>query len=191
MEFKTPPRAVAFILLAASLLMLSGCLGSPGLGACASFVKPADQDSCVYYNAVIDQIPARCYGVSNMSLRETCLIDSNDPIAQRNLQDMQAQLAGESDVTVSQNAQQAPPSPSAPADPVSMCMEEQKVSREACMRAVAIEKGDLSLCNKIQDGEYRQNCVSNIAVTAGHLADCGILERQSDKDICIKYSRIG
>lgn len=177
---------IALILAAAALAMLfSGCIGSPGLGACSSLVNSADQDTCVNYNAVIDQVPTRCYEVRNMTLREQCLKDSNDPAAAQRLIDQAAQE--EMARAAAQQNLAFVPAPVPEADPVAVCVETQKISREGCMRAVAIETGNMSKCAEILAGDYRASCISNIALTYRNLADCNVLKNEADTEICRKY----
>lgn len=153
-------------------------------------MKVSAQEQCAYVEAVLAQQPSYCYAVSNMTLREKCMADSNNPDAIAGASAPQSQeQAFVPDVSMppggnSASGLQGPLVRGA----VELCMEKEKTTRDSCTRAVAIETGNLSMCNSVLSGDIRPMCVANIAARQKKLADCGVLERISDKELCRQYS---
>lgn len=187
-------RATLFAIAAAAVLSLiaAGCIGATIPEECASYVQGDAQDQCTFEQAVLLQSPSHCYSISSMALRETCLSDSNNPEAARILADRLAsglppmEEAPSEDGNATISAPEVPEQP--PSDSIELCMQEQKLSRDACIRATAISNGDISLCQKISAGEYRESCIANIALSKKKLTDCAVLENPTDKQLCLSYS---
>ncbi len=174
----------------AAFLFLSGCTGSTGYQTCASHTSQSERDFCFYQSAVLRQQPDSCYYITDLGGRETCLEDSNNPDAQARLQtelEGGTQLAYEA--TAASPASPPQPVPGRPEDPISKCMSIRKLSRDGCVRALAIENNDLESCATIAAGDYRASCISNIALNLKTKAQCSKLQRDSDRQICQYYSQ--
>lgn len=186
-------RAAWFAITAAVILSLlaAGCVGASMPEECASYVQGARQDECTFEQAVLLQSPSYCYSISDMALRETCLSDSNNPDAAMVLADriasglppMEVPIEDENTSLSQPNVPDLPPS-----DSIELCMQSQKLSRDSCTRAAAIESGNIALCQKISAGEYRESCIANIALSRKKLTDCTLLENPTDKQLCLSYS---
>jgi hypothetical protein len=171
-----------------ALFSLAGCT-NPALPAeCRAFVKTGLQEQCGYEAAVLAQSPSDCYAISNLTLREACLTDSNNPDAMASVEEKRAarNLVPDNPVETGGNAPELPQK--APANAVDVCMETQKLSSDACTRAVAIKTGDITMCEQISAGEYRESCIANIAITRKKMADCNLLTNPTDKQLCASYS---
>ncbi|GEM_PF-1008766 len=186
-----PPLAMRNLCLSAllALVFISGCLGQAAPQECSSFVGEAQRGVCTYEKAVLAQAPSLCYSIADMKLRETCLLDANNPDAAARLADRIASGLPPIEPELEAQSPALPQVPSKPpSDEIEVCMESQKLSRDACTRAVAIEFKDLTLCEKISAGEYRESCIANIAISKKKLADCSALGNPTDRQLCTSYS---
>jgi hypothetical protein len=181
-------KALAAAIAVLSLLLLSGCIGTSRPENCSTYLNAQLQDQCVSDEAVLAQSPSICYYISNITLRESCLIDSNSEDARAALES--GRTPGEVYVPP-QDIVAVPSKPStnnSATDAVQMCMETKKLSQEACMRSLAIAAKNMSMCQDILSGEYRESCIANIAIARKKVSDCAILVRDSDRLLCRSYT---
>lgn len=181
------------VALFAAISMLSGCLSTPDYETCSQYVSASDREYCFYHAAVLNQQPDNCYYIPNMTARETCLEEANDANAQARLQDssynrQQYVSDAQPQQTPAQPQGEAPQVPPS-GDPVSLCMNAKQLSKDACIRQVAIERNDLLMCGTVSAGDFRASCISNIALNLKTKAPCDKLTRDSDRQICYYYAQ--
>lgn len=197
MAFQREGLFVLFI--AASFLLLSGCLQSSQPDRCTTFSNLVEKDACYNHFAVWYQDPYQCYSIQNIDLRASCLDDSNNVEAQRRLIETQSNPGLQQVPSVT-----APPTPipgangSAPTaapgsaeSKIADCMVVQKLGPEPCEREVAINTLNMTLCAQLVAGDLRASCISNVALTSKNPALCAALNRTADVQICKYYASGG
>lgn len=185
-----------FLLALAFLFLLSGCITPAQASRCSGFSNLADRNGCYNHFAVWDQEPYLCYSISDSFLRESCLEDSNDPVAQQRLIEAQSNPALQRLPTPAPtpapkpNTAIAPPAGSTAAL-IADCITAQKLDADTCMRQAAIQTSNMTLCSQISAGDSRATCISNVALATKNPSLCSGLSRDVDKQVCIHYSSGG
>ncbi|MFH0927770.1 MAG: hypothetical protein V1822_04280 [Candidatus Micrarchaeota archaeon] len=177
-------------------LFLSGCLQSGYSSNCAQIADLAQKDQCVNYMAVWYQDPYTCYGIMNSTLKEKCFDKAVEPREAKLLQAQQDYQQPQIETVVEQKKVEqsiiANSGNGAGLGPqVKSCMETEGFGADGCVNKVAIERGDISMCEQIGSDNYRRPCISNIALASKDKAVCNALTRSDDKQLCQFYASPG
>jgi len=194
------------LVILAAFLSLSGCLGtSVDTAQCNKFTD-AQKDDCIYFLAVWSLSPETCYQIASSSIRESCLMDSNDEDASRALQDRWYASGTSASKSGAKTAPPIPtktannttaPKPVAPppvddalADTkIAKCIASTKETSDVCARQLAIDGRDLGYCAKVISPDLRQSCILAVATNLKNLAACEIFKSSADRQFCVYYSR--
>lgn len=196
MEF----RWAVFLAFALPLLLV-GCTQPAITERCSGFGNPADKEACTNRFAIWYQDPYSCYGITNASLRETCLEGSNNVETQRQLIESQnigvrnpvapatptPSPAGLGDQNVSVGM---PPSnlTGSADERVEKCRRTENLGADECRRRVAIDNADMSLCGLIDAGDLRNVCIAHVSLGLKNPKACETLTRSEDVNLCKYYS---
>ncbi len=199
---RMPLVLIIFVSSFLALSFLYGCIQPSQAQRCAPF-SGAEKDKCLNETAIWYQEPYICYSIEDTTFRRSCLEKSVDP---QEAQKMQAA------VLYGQNSANEPArilpalTPSKPPQAangtgapqagnidaqISDCQKTQNLSMQACVRVVAIANSNMGLCANITDDDYRSSCISNIALSSKDPAQCGLLTRSGDANICKYYTSGG
>jgi hypothetical protein len=190
-------RQIILLAALAAALILSGCIQPPQAQRCAS-APAAEMDTCMWETAILYQEPYLCYSVKNAKTREACLDGSNNPAEAERLRN--ERLAGAKPAL---EPAQTPPADQAMKEEVARVQAEVQLpepqrsivacnktgmSEEECMRKVATDTKNLSLCAAILEKNMRVSCISRIAATTKDMGKCNELSALEDKNVCKYYA---
>lgn len=171
-------------------LVLSGCVQQSKASRCDDMVNVAQKDECVEYMAVWYQDPYLCYEVQDYKKRESCLNRAITPResrilqAQREFERSRIETVVEGTKVDTKIIDVAPQTD----ERVKQCMQEERLSIDACTHKIAIESSDILMCEKIGSDSYKRPCISNIAIVKKNQEDCNLLARADDRQLCVFYA---
>ena len=180
-----------------ALIGAYGCIQPTQAERCAT-QSGIERDRCLNETAIWYQEPYICYSITDTTLRQACLEKSVDAQEAQKLQqellygrimveEQEIPLVLEKDKTELRDEQSRVLNVTIDSK-IEECVITEKMSQEACTRLVAIETSDMSLCERINDDNYRASCISNIALTKKDPTMCSSLKRAGDINVCKYYT---
>jgi hypothetical protein len=188
----------ALALLALSFAFLSGCSQTSFPQQCQN-VAPSLLPNCVYVNAVMDQNPFYCYSLEDHYQRQTCLKDAADPAMRSALQralpserdsifaPQQPEQPARAPQATPEQQHEVTPAPSAPS-PMDICNTLSGTDRDECLRSLALDSNNVTICGAVNASSVRENCIAQVARATKDPSACGSLN-QTNADLCNLYSK--
>lgn len=178
---------LALAMLFAGMLAF-GCIQSKSAGSCVQYADISQKEQCISYMAIWYQDSYACYDITDITLRESCLDKSIDPKEAVKLKSATTQKTSNATTSTQNPGNQTKVIQEIDNAQVSKCVSEKNLAVEECMKDVAIETKDMTMCAKITADEYKMPCITNVAVLLKNPEICNVLEDSQERGLCNYYS---